>query len=121
MSPRVLVVDDQPSLRALYQEEFEDEGYTVKAVPSGPEALAALDSFAPDVVMLDLKMSGMDGLETLRRIKASWPGLPVVLCTAYEGCQAEAAARGCDACVLKSSDLGDLKAAVRRVLRARAA
>ncbi len=121
MSPRVLVVDDQPSLRTLYREEFEDEGYAVKAVPSGPEALAALEGFAPDIVLLDLKMSGIDGTETLRRIKARRPGLPVVLCTAYEGCEAHAAAQGCDACVVKSSDLSDLKAAVRHLLRARAA
>lgn len=122
MSKRILVVDDEPSIRTLYEEEFEDEGYEVKAVASGEEALAMLDGFTPDAVMLDIKMPrGMDGIATLRAIKARRPGLPVILSTAYQHYKADFGTWASEAYVVKSADMGELKAAVRRVLRGGAA
>ncbi len=115
--PRILIVDDEPAIRALYEEEFGDEGYEVKVAASGEEALAVLDSFAPDVVTLDIKMpGGMDGIEALRRIKAQRPALPVILCTAYPHYKASFGTWASDAYVVKSADLRELKATVQQAL-----
>ncbi len=115
--PRILIVDDEPAIRTLYEEEFEEEGYEARVAASGEEALAMLDGFAPDVVTLDIKMpGGMDGIEALRRIKGRRPGLPVILCTAYPHYKASFGTWASDAYVVKSADLGELKAAVRHAL-----
>lgn len=115
--PRILIVDDEPSIGTLYKEEFEDEGYDVRTAANGEEALAALDVFEPDVVTLDIKMPGMDGIEVLRTIKEHHRDLPVILCTAYDEYKADFQSWACDAYVVKSSDLGELKQAVKRALR----
>lgn len=115
-APRLLVVDDDPSVRALYADEFADDGYEVLAVAGGREALAVLDDFAPDVVTLDIRMPGMDGIETLRAIKARYSRLPVVLSTAYEQYKDDFGSWACDEYVVKSADLAELKASVRRAL-----
>lgn len=117
MAHRILIVDDEPSIGTLYKEEFEDEGFEAKHVSSGREALEALDAFKPDVVTLDIKMPGMDGIETLRAIKERHRTLPVILCTAYDEYKADFGSWACDAYVVKSSDLGELKAAVTHALR----
>ncbi|HWP35762.1 MAG TPA: response regulator [Thermodesulfobacteriota bacterium] len=121
MRKRILIVDDEPSIRTLYQEEFAEEGFEVKVVASGQEALAELDRFQPDVVTLDIKMAGMDGIETLRAIKERRRDVPVILCTAYQEYQDDFGCWACDAYVVKSSDLSELKAAVLRSLRTEAA
>lgn len=118
---RILIVDDEPSIGTLYKEEFEDEGYEVKTAASGQEALAAIDGFKPDVVTLDIKMPGMDGIEVLRTIKEHHRTLPIILCTAYDEYKADFGSWACDAYVVKSSDLAELKQAVRRVLKGSAA
>jgi DNA-binding response OmpR family regulator len=117
MKLRILVVDDEPSIGRLYREELEDEGYEVKVASSGKEALDVLDGFDPDVVTLDVKMPGMDGIETLRALKERRRTLPVILCTAYDEYKEDFGSWACDAYIVKSSDLDELKAAVRRALR----
>ncbi len=122
MGKRILIVDDDRPIRLLYEEELEDEGYEVRVASNGEEALAVLDGFNPDVVTLDVKMrGGMDGIETLRAIKARRPSLPVILCTAYQHYKADFGTWASDAYVVKSSDLAELKAAIRKALRGAAA
>ena len=79
---KVLVVDDELEVRQILQEFLAHRGYEVYAAESGPEALNALDTFKPDVVLLDVLMPGMDGVETLKRIVALQPTLPVIMVTA---------------------------------------
>ena len=79
---KVLVVDDELEVRQILQEFLAHRGYQVYAAESGPEALNALDTFKPDVVLLDVLMPGMDGVETLKRMVALQPTLPVIMVTA---------------------------------------
>jgi DNA-binding response OmpR family regulator len=79
---KVLVVDDELEVRQILQEFLAHRGYEVYAAESGPEALNALDTFKPDVVLLDVRMPGMDGVETLKRMVALQPTLPVIMVTA---------------------------------------
>ena len=116
MKKRLLVVDDEEGLRFLYKEEFEDEGYDVALAASGEEALASLEESPADVVILDIKMPGMDGVEVLRRMKERWKDIPVILCTAYPHYKHDFGTWASDAYVVKSSDLRELKNAVKDVL-----
>ncbi len=112
----ILVVDDERHICELYKSEFEDEGYTVTLAHSGKEALEILDKASPDIVILDIQMPGMDGLETLSRILGLDKGVPVVLNTAYSHYKDDYTTWGADAYVIKSSDTSKLKDEVKRLL-----
>ncbi len=81
---RILVVDDDPSVRALVRDLLELEGHVVSAVADGYAALRAVAAERPDCVVLDVVMAGMDGHEVLGRLRAMAGGLelPVVMLTA---------------------------------------
>jgi DNA-binding response OmpR family regulator len=78
---RILVVDDEPEVRQLMEQFLTHRGYDVHIVENGKLALAAVDTFLPDVVLLDMHMPVMDGLETLKRLAARSPSLPVIMVT----------------------------------------
>ncbi len=117
MSDRVLIVDDEEGIRLLYKEELEEEGYEVELASSGEEALKKLDSNHLDLVLLDIKMPGMDGVEVLRKLKEKYKDLPVILCTAYPHYKQEFGTWASDAYVVKSSDLRELKGRIKDILR----
>lgn len=75
----VLLVDDDERLRGILQNVLELKGFTVLTASSGEEALASLRHSSPRIVLLDLKMPGMDGLTTLKRLRISHPSLPVII------------------------------------------
>jgi DNA-binding response OmpR family regulator len=81
---KILVVDDEPEVRQLMEHFLTDRGYEVRIVENGRLALEALDTFTPDVVLLDMHMPEMDGLETLKRLGARSPSLPVIMITVNE-------------------------------------
>jgi DNA-binding NtrC family response regulator len=80
---KLLVVDDNHINRRLLQALFEAEGCAVALAESGEEALPALKTHAPDIVLLDLRMPGLDGIETLRRMRAAAPEVPILMLTSY--------------------------------------
>ena len=80
---RILVVDDEEHICELYRDELAEEGYEVELARDGVEALRKFDSFRPDLVTLDVKMPGLDGLEVLRRIREKNASVPVLLLTAF--------------------------------------
>ncbi|MCZ7555606.1 MAG: sigma-54 dependent transcriptional regulator [Bacteroidia bacterium] len=80
---RILIVDDEQSIRETLRMTLEYEGFDVEDADSGPAALAAVQRRSPDAVILDIKMSGMDGMETLERLRESNPTLPVILLTGH--------------------------------------
>ena len=65
----VLIVDDEPSIRLMFRTALQSAGYDAVEAGDGPSALAQLHESSPDVVLLDLKMPGMDGMETLRQMR----------------------------------------------------
>lgn len=80
---KLLIVDDQKGIRLLLDEVFRREGYLVKLAANGLEALRLVEDEVPECVLLDMKMPGISGIEVLRKLKASWPELPVIMMTAY--------------------------------------
>jgi DNA-binding response OmpR family regulator len=113
---RILVVDDEEGIRQLYKKELEEEGYKVELAERGEEALKKLSRSKPDVVILDLKMPGMGGLEILERIREQDKDVPVIICTAYGEYKSDLTTWASDAYVVKSADLTELKRVIRGFL-----
>jgi len=83
VSRRVLIVDDEPGIRAALAQLLEFEGYDVKAVASGHEGLATYEAWRPQLTFLDVKMEGIDGLETLKRLRSLDPAAVVVMISGH--------------------------------------
>lgn len=118
MIPRkkVLVVDDEENLCLLYRDELESEGYLVQTVTDPAEAVRIVESDPPDVVVLDIRMPRMDGIETMGKILCRRNELPVILNSAYSSYKDDFRSWPADAYVTKSSDTGELKRTIRKVL-----
>ncbi len=114
MAKKILIIDDEDSIHLLYSEEFEEEGYEVYGALSGEDALDKMNDISPDLVILDINMPGMDGIEVLRKIKEINPNLPVILSSAYQEFKQDLASWASDDYIVKSANLDELKAAVKR-------
>lgn len=80
---KILVIDDEPIVRISCARILGPEGYDVQSVDSGMKGLALMEKEAFRLVLLDLKMPDMDGIEVLEKITAAWPGTKVVMITGY--------------------------------------
>jgi DNA-binding response OmpR family regulator len=113
---KVLFVDDDLSLLRLYQEELMEDGYKVILAKDGKEALRKFEKESPDVVVMDIRMPVMDGIETLTAMLGKDRQVPVILNTAYPQYRENFMTWGAEAYVIKSSDLTELKQKIREVL-----
>jgi DNA-binding response OmpR family regulator len=113
---KILIVDDEENLRELYKQEFIDEGYSVILAADGKEALTKIEQEDPDVVVLDIRMPEMDGIETLGRTVGKFKKIPIILNTAYSSYKKDFRSWAAEAYVVKSSDLSELKEKIREVL-----
>jgi DNA-binding NtrC family response regulator len=120
MKTRLLVADDEKNLRELYKTELEDEGYEVETAANAVEVLKLLESGEYDVIVLDIKMPGMSGIDLLQKIMARDKRQPVILNTAYPSYRDNFMTWPAEAYVVKSADTTELKQAVKKVLAKRA-
>lgn len=117
-APRVLVVDDEAMLADLLSQALRHEGWETDTATDGLDALAKASSMRPDVVILDVQMPRMDGLETLERLRARDPELPVLFLTARDAVADRQGLRaGADDYVTKPFDLDEVAARVEALLR----
>jgi CheY-like chemotaxis protein len=116
---RVMVVEDDPGLRLLYRRELERDGYVVLVAASGEECLQRMERDTPDLVVMNIRMPGLDGIETMGRIRERDRSFPVVFNTAYDSYRDDFRTWVADEYVTKSSDSAQLRSAVRRVLASR--
>ena len=112
----VLLVDDDQAIQLLYQEEFKDEGYRVVSATDGEKALELFNQEKPDLVILDIQMPGLNGIEVLRQMKMIDASIPIILSSAYHEYKQDLGAWASDEYVVKSSDLSELKQTVHRLL-----
>jgi DNA-binding response OmpR family regulator len=119
VSHRVLVVDDDPTVSDVVRRYLEQDGCQVRLVRDGLAALAAVSAELPDIVVLDLMMPGMDGLEVCRRLRHQTPDLPVVMLTALgeESDRVMGLEVGADDYVTKPFSPRELVLRIRSVLR----
>lgn len=121
MSGRVLVVDDERGVCELLEAGLERKGFEVAWRTSGPEALALLGNRDFDVVVTDLTMPGMTGLELCARVAAIRPEVPVVVITAFGSADTATAAIRAGACefLTKPFELSALRQTLERAIRSR--
>ena len=112
----ILVVDDDDPIRRLIALELKDDGYEVLTASNAQDALKLVQTEPLDLVILDIRMPGMDGLEALPRILGLKEGLKVILNTAYSQYQESFMSWAADAYIIKSADLTELKAKVKELL-----
>jgi two-component system response regulator (stage 0 sporulation protein F) len=115
----ILIVEDSPNHRLLVQMELEDDGHCVIAVGNGHEALVLLRERTPDLVVLDLRLPGMDGIEVMERMLGHDRRLPVIIHSGYDY-RDSFRTWPAEAYVVKNSNMDLLKAEVRRALERRA-
>jgi two-component system response regulator (stage 0 sporulation protein F) len=113
---RILLVDDEEGIQLLYREEFEEEGFEVTTAFNGEEALEQFSQELPDLVILDINMPGMNGIEVLRRMKEINPNLPVILSSAYPEYKQDLSTWASEDYIVKSANMDELKNAVRKHL-----
>ncbi len=118
---KILVVDDEPAVCELLKEFLEARGYGVTTASFGAEALIAVQDERPHLVLLDILMPGMDGLEVLPRIHERNPAVPVIMLTAVgdEGIAREALRRGAFEYITKPVDFSYLELAIVTALARR--
>jgi len=112
---RIVFADREPHIRQLCLEELQDEGYEVQVTGQAAEVVRLVDSFKPDMVILEVLLPDMSGVETGRMIKGMNRQTRVVLYS-YGCAPADLSSWGADDFVVKSPNLDGLKAAVRRLL-----
>jgi len=117
--PRVLVVDDDKAVRESLRRSLEFNGYEVALAADGAEALAGIAATAPDVVVMDVMMPRLDGLEATRALRAAGNDLPVLVLTARDavGDRVEGLDAGADDYLTKPFALEELLARLRALLR----
>ena len=115
----ILLVEDDANECALYEHEFGGAGHRVIVAHDGPQALAACEEAAPDLVIMDVSMPGMDGIDVMSRMLCRNHKLPIILNTAYASYKEDFRSWAADAYVMKSADLTELKETVKRVLEIR--
>ncbi len=115
----VLVADDEAGIRTLYKRELSKEGYRVEFASNAKEAIMKTRDMSPDLVIMDIKMPGMDGIDAMDRILEENGEVPIILNSAYSSYKESYLTRPADAYVTKSSDLGELKETIQDILKKR--
>ncbi|MET9933655.1 MULTISPECIES: response regulator transcription factor [unclassified Streptomyces] len=116
---RILIVDDEPAVREALRRSLAFEGYGTRDAVDGLDALAAMEAYAPDLVVLDVQMPRMDGLTAARRIRASGSTVPILMLTARDtvGDRVTGLDAGADDYLVKPFELDELFARIRALLR----
>ena len=119
---RILVVDDETAARSALTELLREEGYEVQSAGDGFKALGRLDNWTPEIMITDLKMPGMDGIQLMDKVRQRVAGISVVVMTAFGTVESavEAIQQGADDYLTKPLHLGQLLVVVERVRQHRA-
>jgi DNA-binding response OmpR family regulator len=114
--PSILVVDDEEHILRLYEKEFSDEGYQVKIAKDAEEGIKIAQEGQVNLVVLDIRMEGKNGLETLSDFRRINKNLPIILNSAYSTYKSDFQSWLADAYVVKSSNLEELKKTIRELV-----
>ncbi len=113
--PRVLLTEDEKDQRNLYHEVLTDAGYDVVDACNGAEAIEMCQRCKPDIVVLDIQMPGVDGIDALSKILPKNKALPVIFHSAYPNYKGNFMTWAADAFVVKTGDSSELVAAIHKL------
>ena len=113
---KILLVEDDANQAVLYRQELEADGYEIVLATNGREAVEMAKKTTPDLVVMDISMPGVDGIEAMGRILSEHNKLPVILNTAYAAYKDNFLSWSADAYIIKTSDLNELKATIKKLL-----
>ncbi len=116
MKKKILVVDDEPNIRDLLREELEEEGYIVDVAENGEKAIEKYFSGDYDLIVLDIEMPGMNGLEVAGLIRERKKDAKILILTAYSHYKYDLSSWAADEYVVKSIDFTELKEKVKKLL-----
>jgi len=116
---KILIVDEEAAIRMLYQEELTEEGYDVDTTDGYDRLLEIITEKEPDLVVLDVKRNGSNGLDILQEIRTSFKNLPIILCTAHDALKYDVKIAAASYFMTKSSDLRRLKRMIRSAMEVR--
>ncbi len=116
MKKKILIAEDEEGLRLLYEEELKSEGYDVITAKNGKEAIEKLEVEKPDLIILDIVMPVMNGMEALGRILGKEKGIPIILNSSYSSYKDNFMSWAADAYITKSVNLDELKNKVKELL-----
>ncbi|MCJ7507302.1 MAG: response regulator [candidate division Zixibacteria bacterium] len=112
----ILLVDDEEHILKLYQKVFSDDGFQVKLAQSGEQATLMAKEGDIDLVILDIKMEGISGLETLAELRKSKRNMPIILNSAYSTYKSDFQSWLADAYLVKSANVDELRLKVHELL-----
>ncbi len=112
----ILLVEDDINQRLLYEQELGYDGYEVITASNGKEAIEKVQEQPPDIIIMDINMPKMDGIEAMGRILCTNKEVPVIINTAYSNYKDSFMSWAADAYIVKSSDLSELKGKIKEVL-----
>lgn len=113
---RILIVEDEVNQRELYTEELMDSGYEIEQAANGKEALELIKKCNFDLIIMDIRMDVMDGIEALGTIIAEPKKIPVLIYTAYSNYKSNFMSWTADAYLTKSSNLDELKMKIKELV-----
>ncbi len=112
----ILLVEDNKNQRLLYDQELSREGYEIEIADNGKDALGKVQELAIDIIILDINLPKMDGIEAMGRILSTNKKIPIIINTAYSNYKDNFMSWAADAYLVKSSDLSGLKNTIKELL-----
>jgi len=118
MQAKILIVDDQKGVRRLLEEIFRQQGWTVRSAADGLEAIELVEEISPDLILMDVKMPNMNGLEATQEIMLRRPDIPIIMMTAYGEIEVvrQALDAGVKRCISKPFDIKILRDMVDKLM-----
>lgn len=118
-NPTIAIVDDEEELRENLRDLLEYMGYTVIAFENGESFLEQIDTLSVDLLLLDIQLPGIDGLEVLQQLRPKYPELPVIVISAssVRGILAKAGDYGANQVILKPYSLEEVMSSIRTLLK----
>ncbi len=117
----ILLVEDDKNERLLYEQELGLEGYEIVTAADGKEALEKVQERRPNLIIMDINMPKMEGIEAMGRIVSKHKNIPIIIYTAYSSYKDNFMSWLADAYIVKSSDLTELKNKIKELLTKEAA
>ncbi len=116
----ILLVEDDKNQRLLYEQELKLEGYEIVTAADGEEGLRKVQEQPPDMIIMDINMPKMTGIEAMGMILSKYKNIPIIINTAYSSYKDNFMSWAADAYVVKSSDLIELKNKIKEIITKKA-